>query len=244
MAQHSRACHSRVPPRQGSAAWRIVRHSQGLAMLALAGLGADAAAQAQAPLCPGIAQPANMPDGRLLNHYPYAETPAAQLAAVPAGFSSGSCAKVHKDALPDLVAMIAAAKADGITLRGISCFRGIAYQRTVFCRADKLRAQGGVAGRAKSSAPPGYSEHATGYAIDFGRGNADLTAAFADRPMGQWLAAHAPRFGFELSFPKGNAQGVTFEPWHWRWVGSDAQVATGDEAALKARAIFAAARRP
>ena len=26
-------------------------------------------------------------------------------------------------------------------------------------------------------------------------------------------------FGFELSFPKDNAQGLGFEPWHWRYVG-------------------------
>ncbi len=27
-------------------------------------------------------------------------------------------------------------------------------------------------------------------------------------------------FGFELSFPENNPQGVRYEPWHWRFVSS------------------------
>jgi D-alanyl-D-alanine carboxypeptidase len=187
------------------------------------------------------AQPKLMPDGRLLNHFPYAQANATDLVTVPNGFSTGSCAQVHRAIMPHLATMITAAKKDGIALKGISCFRNIAYQRTTFCRADKLAAQGGIIGRAKSSAPPGYSEHATGYVIDFGNGDADLSASFAGKAMGKWLAANAPRFGFEMSFPKGNAQGVTFEPWHWRWVGTTALVKSKNANALAARALFAPA---
>jgi zinc D-Ala-D-Ala carboxypeptidase len=191
----------------------------GLALLSLP--MAVAQSTPPAPLCSAkYAQPKVGSDGRLLNHFPYAEAPANSLAKVPAGFSSGSCAMVRSDILPDLKAMIAVAKKDGIILRGVSCFRSISYQRTVFCNPAKLASQGGLVGRARSSAPPGYSEHATGYVVDFGVGDADLVAAFATRPMGKWLAANAGKFGFEMSFPKGNKQGVTFEPWHWRWVGS------------------------
>jgi zinc D-Ala-D-Ala carboxypeptidase len=176
----------------------------------------------------------------LLNHFPYAEAPASSLAKVPAGFSSGSCAMVRADILPDLTAMITAAKKDKIVLRGVSCFRSISYQRTVFCNAGKIAAAGGtLAARARSSAPPGYSEHASGYVIDFGLGDADLVAAFATRPMGKWLAANAGKYGFELSFPKGNKQGVIYEPWHWRWMGT----ATSDASASRAaRDTFADAR--
>jgi len=88
-------------------------------------------------------------------------------------------------------------------------------------------------------APPGHSEHSTGLAIDFGdrRHGCNLTACFATTPVGRWLAANAAEFGFEMSFPQANAQGVAFEPWHWRWVGRD-----DDERSLRARAIFAVAR--
>ncbi|MEM1310980.1 MAG: D-alanyl-D-alanine carboxypeptidase family protein, partial [Cyanobacteria bacterium P01_H01_bin.153] len=34
-----------------------------------------------------------------------------------------------------------------------------------------------------------------------------------------WLETNAARYSFELSFPEGNAQGVQYEPWHWRYVG-------------------------
>ena len=31
----------------------------------------------------------------------------------------------------------------------------------------------------------------------------------------KWLTSHAQDFGFELSFPPNNLQGVSYEPWHW-----------------------------
>ena len=54
----------------------------------------------------------------------------------------------------------------------------------------------------------------------------------------RWLAANAPRFGFEMSFPAGSRQQVKWEPWHWRWVGTSA-TAPG---APRARFLFARAR--
>lgn len=65
-------------------------------------------------------------------------------------------------------------------------------------------------------APPGFSEHHSGRAIDLSTPGApllepefDQTAAFA------WLTQHANDFGFRLSFPAGNLQGYIYEPWHW-----------------------------
>ncbi len=57
-------------------------------------------------------------------------------------------------------------------------------------------------------------------------------------PQARWLRTNAPRFGFELSFPPGNGQGVKWEPWHWRWVGATAAT----PGAAKARFTFAKAR--
>lgn len=100
----------------------------------------------------------------------------------------------------------------------------------------------GAGDRAISVAPPGYSEHATGYALDFAvrpsTGCPDVEGCMAASPQARWLLANAPRFGFELSFPGGNRQQVKWEPWHWRWVGR-----TGDTSdAATARAVFACAR--
>jgi D-alanyl-D-alanine carboxypeptidase len=73
------------------------------------------------------------------------------------------------------------------------------------------------------SAPPGYSEHSTGYAVDLGdasRPDLHLNPAFDTTAAYRWLAANAHRYHFQLSFPRDNAQGVSYEPWHWRYEGS------------------------
>jgi D-alanyl-D-alanine carboxypeptidase len=115
-------------------------------------------------------------------------------------------------------AMQLAAQGDGIVLEIVSAFRDLDRQ------ADIIRAK-----LAKNmpmdtilalSAPPGYSEHHTGRAIDINTPGCvpteeefEQTAAFA------WLQAHAGRFGFDLSYPRGNASGFIYEPWHWRHRG-------------------------
>ena len=112
----------------------------------------------------------------------------------------------------------------------------------MFCHERRRAACVDATDRARSVAPPGYSEHATGYAIDFGvrptRNCPDVSYCFASTPAGQWLLANAPDYGFELSFPAGNQQGVTWEPWHWRWVGTSADA----PGAAAARRLFERAR--
>ena len=155
-------------------------------------------------------------DGRLLGHLPYDEAPASSLVAIAPEL------RLRDDAAEAFEAMRRAAAADGIELQVISAFRSKALQRHVFFDVGAERNQE-PAVRARVSAPPGYSEHSTGYALDLGDARHpdthlsprfDQTAAFA------WLAANAARFHFTLSFPRGNAQGVNYEPWHWRFEGS------------------------
>jgi D-alanyl-D-alanine carboxypeptidase len=188
---------------------------------------------------------ATTPDGRLYGHIPYQEADPATLVDAPRGFALGHECEVEAAVIPDLTRLIDAAHAAhlGAELRGISCFRSVAYQTRVFCDARGRRTTCvDPEARALSSAPPGHSEHATGYALDFGarpdRGCADVENCFADTPVGKWLILNAPDYGFELSFPKDNAQGVTWEPWHWRWVGTS----NSEPGALTARALFDRAR--
>lgn len=196
-------------------------------------------------LLPAVAaaqSPGETPDGRLLGHLPYPQADASSLAPAPIGFAIGQPCRVRAEVVPDLQRLLDAASAAGLgqSLRGLSCFRSVAHQEAVFCRTRKACAD--AAARAVSVGPPGHSEHATGYAIDFGvrptAGCPDLADCVADTPAGRWLLANGPRFGFELSFPQGNAQGVTWEPWHWRWVG----VSQDEPGAAEARALFARAR--
>ncbi len=176
------------------------------------------------------------PDGRLFGHFSYPQAAQADLGVVPAGFGSGNCQLVHKDMLPSLKALLDAArknKAVGKSIMGLSCFRSVSRQQGLFCNAAKIKARG-VAGQAKWVAPPGFSEHASGFAIDFAARNVPgcgASTCFAGTAVSRWLAANAPKYGFELSFPKGNKQGVSYEPWHWRWVGS-----------ARAKTVFGAAR--
>jgi len=111
-----------------------------------------------------------------------------------------------------------AAAGDRVTLQLVSAFRGVEYQREIWAR--KLSGGQTPAQIRAASAPPGYSEHHTGCAIDITTPTADpLTEAFADTRAFVWLTLHAAEFGFRMTYPRGNPFGVMFEPWHWMWVG-------------------------
>ena len=189
-------------------------------------------------LCKGQkALPPPAQDGRLMNHYPYADAASTDLAPPPKGFGGPGCPSIHRDMVAPLKAMIAAAAKDdagvGKAIMGVSCYRSIPRQAELFCRADRI-AERGYEGQAKWVAPPGYSEHATGLTIDFGARTIPKCHAetcFKDTRTGQWLAKNARKYGFEMSFPAGNKQGVSPEPWHFRFVGTDG-----------AKAVFNAAR--
>ena len=48
----------------------------------------------------------------------------------------------------------------------------------------------------------------------------DLEVEFESTPAFRWLQKNAARYHFVLSFPKGNTQKVSYEPWHWRFEGT------------------------
>lgn len=107
-----------------------------------------------------------------------------------------------------------AAKADGISLELVSSFRSVADQNRILAR--KLRQGQSLQDILRVNAPPGYSEHHTGCAIDLAvPGEAVLTEAFEGSPAFAWLLRHASRFGFRLSYPRNNPLGFVYEPWHW-----------------------------
>jgi len=122
----------------------------------------------------------------------------------------------------ELAAMRRAAAADGVNLSVISAFRSLDLQRHLFFDVGAERNQS-PQDRARVSAPPGFSEHSTGFAVDLadgGRPDTNLSTSFETTPAFAWLSANAARFHFLLSFPKHNRQGVSYEPWHWRYEGS------------------------
>ena len=107
-----------------------------------------------------------------------------------------------------------AAAGDGVTMKLISAFRSI--DRQVEILREKLAEGQTVDEILAASAPPGFSEHHTGRAIDIDTdGVPPLEIEFERTPAFAWLSRNAARFGFVLSFPEGNRYGYQYEPWHW-----------------------------
>ncbi|MGB3636247.1 MAG: M15 family metallopeptidase [Rivularia sp. (in: cyanobacteria)] len=154
----------------------------------------------------------------LLGHLEYQQAPESEIVAVNA---NGRRIRLRKSAGEKFKQMVKDARKAGVRLVPISGFRTVKEQEKLFIRVGAQRNQT-PAQRASVSAPPGHSEHHTGYAVDIGDGEVpatNLSTKFENTKAFKWLEANAPRYSFELSFPEGNSQGVSYEPWHWRFVG-------------------------
>ena len=124
--------------------------------------------------------------------------------------------KIHSNVLPYLEKMIDAGKADGVSVLVESAYRS--FQDQAILKSNYKVIYG--AGTANSfSADQGYSEHQLGTAIDFTtlKTNGALEG-FDKTPEYKWLSDNAYKYGFILSYPKGNKY-YKYEPWHWRFVG-------------------------
>lgn len=117
-------------------------------------------------------------------------------------------------------AMSTAALADGVVIRIASAFRSIDRQAEIL--REKLARGATLTDILSASAPPGYSEHHTGRAIDITtEGVVPFELEFAGTPAFRWLTTNAGRFGFVLSFPEGNPYGYQYEPWHWYYKAAE-----------------------
>src|SRR5207253_7629317 len=112
--------------------------------------------------------------------------------------------------------MKAAADADGVGLQIVSAFRS--FDRQVDIVRRKIEAGQSVDEILSVSAPPGYSEHHSGCAVDIGTLGCDsLEEVFEQSQAFSWLAGNASLYHFVMSFPRGNAFGYRHEPWHWAY---------------------------
>ena len=158
---------------------------------------------------------ANDIDHSILGHLPYTEVSKDQLVNIEPNI------QVHKDMSESLLKMRQDAKNDGVFLVFLSGYRSIKLQEEIFYSLKSIRNQ--VASeRARVSAPPGYSEHSTGFAIDIGdltKRETDFEVEFEKTNAFRWLRDNAAKYHFKLSFNKNN-KNVDYEPWHWRYEGS------------------------
>jgi D-alanyl-D-alanine carboxypeptidase len=112
--------------------------------------------------------------------------------------------------------MKAAAHEDGIEMQIVSAFRSFDQQVDIIRR--KIEAGHTIDEILSVSAPPGYSEHHTGCAVDLGTSGCDsLEEVFEQSQAFSWLAGNAARYRFFMSFPRDNAYGYRNEPWHWAY---------------------------
>lgn len=110
----------------------------------------------------------------------------------------------------------AAASRQGVQIYSVSAFRSIERQAAIIQR--KLDAGLSIETILTVSAPPFFSEHHTGCAVDIGTpGSAVLAREFEETLAFEWLAGNAESFGFQISYPINNANGYAYEPWHWRF---------------------------
>lgn len=111
-------------------------------------------------------------------------------------------------------AMKNAAAADGIALLMISAFRSIQRQADII--QTKLESGQSIQDILQVCAPPGYSEHHSGRAIDIATPeDPELEISFDTTAAFRWLQQHAHAFGFDMSYPPQNSSGYQYEPWHW-----------------------------
>ena len=92
-----------------------------------------------------------------------------------------------------------------------SGYRSYQRQAEVYAESEPGKAQ-----------EPGASEHQTGLAFDVtaesSSGNFESTEQYG------WLMQHAHEYGFIQRYPanKSDITGISYEPWHYRYVGTEA----------------------
>jgi D-alanyl-D-alanine carboxypeptidase len=130
--------------------------------------------------------------------------------------------RLRQEAAALATALFAAASAEaGLQLQSQSAYRSYDSQVRVYNQEVASHGQAAADG---DTARPGFSEHQTGLVIDISSvpSVCALQACFGNTPHGQWLASNAWQFGFLLRYPadKTPVTGYTYEPWHFRYIGT------------------------
>lgn len=136
--------------------------------------------------------------------------------------------------IDELMAMLEAAKADGIDLVICSPYRDYNRQTVLFDRKiDYYMERGYSYLEAYKIASitvtvPGASEHQIGLALDIVSDTyTSLDTGFGKTDAGIWLKEHGYEYGFILRYPLGKEYitGIQYEPWHYRYVGKKSATA-------------------
>lgn len=136
--------------------------------------------------------------------------------------------------IDDLMAMLQAAKEDGISLMICSPYRDYNRQTVLFNRKIDYYMEKGYSYMEAykissiTVTVPGASEHQIGLALDIVSNTyTELDTGFGETEAGIWLKEHGYEYGFILRYPLGKEYitGIQYEPWHYRYVGKEAATA-------------------
>ena len=139
--------------------------------------------------------------------------------------------RIDECAAEDLREMLADCRAEGNAPLICSSFRERTKQETLFendVRRFMYRGYSEEDAReetAKNVAVPGSSEHEAGLAVDIVYLRyQSLDESQENNATQQWLMEHCQDYGFILRYPrdKQDITGITYEPWHYRYVGYEA----------------------
>lgn len=141
-----------------------------------------------------------------IKHFAYPEAKSGELTTFKG-------VKVHRDMVSSLKKMMEDAANQGAPLVLGSGFRSYHYQSGL--RGGKPNA---TAADWRYSAPSGYSEHSTGFAVDFN----PIDNSFSKTKGYRWLRDNASKYGFKQTFNESYSakSGVNVESWHWAWHGN------------------------
>ena len=139
---------------------------------------------------------------------------------VPADSSNNQYIRSEADDAWDL--MRAACQADtGYVLYLCSGYRTFENQAALYAKSIRDK---GIAHACSRNALEGRSEHNLGLALDISTTETGvISSGFAETPAGIWVTAHCSEYGFILRYPsdKTAVTGYVYEPWHYRFVGTD-----------------------
>lgn len=129
---------------------------------------------------------------------------------------------VHEDLVENLKAMFSDAENEDVHLAVTSGYRKPDIQKYLYDFWLDIEGTSAL----DEIAEPGASEHQLGTTVDLTDASikyAGVDDRFADSKGGKWLQQNAHKYGFIMSYPedKKDITGYEFEPWHWRFVGTD-----------------------
>ncbi len=131
--------------------------------------------------------------------------------------------QMRQSAADSLDKLFRAAEATGMNPLVVSSYRSYVMQEDVY---NGYVNQNGQKDADTFSARPGHSEHQTGLAVDVDDGSGcQLETCFGETQFGKWLQEKAHFYGYIVRYPLGKdaITGYQYEPWHIRYVGSEAE---------------------